>query len=91
MILFPELRAVATCEAADCDAATPVAIALSSAGTLAGAATTAGWQFVGTDSVFHSYCPQHHQEIHRPLIHPGTQIGPRGPRSMNGHGKGKRT
>lgn len=83
MIFFPELKAAATCEAPECAAMAPVALILTASGGFGGGAE--GWQFLSDGAVFHSFCPDHHQELpKRPLIKPGYQPGPAGLRPING-------
>lgn len=82
MIFFPEMKALAKCEASEYPAAAPMVLILSATGSFAGAAD--GWQFLSDGSVFRSFCPDHHQELKQPLIQPGFQLGPRGLRPVNG-------
>ncbi len=91
MIFLPELKAFAKCEAAECNAAVPTIIVMTVEGTFG--ARALGWQFLaGSDGAVHTFCTEHHQALpERPLIQPippGVQVGPRGVRPMNGHGKG---
>jgi hypothetical protein len=90
MIFFPDVKAFAKCEAKECEAATPLVIVMAADGTFGAGAPA--WQFLpGTDGAMHSFCADHHQAVpERPLIQPippGVQVGPRGVRPMNGHGK----
>lgn len=84
MILFPEIKAVAQCEAPECANAELMVLALGATGGFVGGAH--GWQFLSDGGVFHSFCPEHHQEIKQSLIQQGLQLGPRGLRPMNGRG-----
>lgn len=87
-----DVPATMKCDEPACEAQQPVELCLLGTGSFAFKPGSKEWQVMlprgDIGSPFRTFCPQHRQEVKTlSLLERGLQVGPAGPKVVNGHGR----